>query len=354
MTVPVWLVVLSLFVIAALALIVWSVKRRARPHLRLRHFDDPAALMQSIAGFTQSTLSSGNRVELLQNGAFFDRLFADLQHAEKSISFETFLTKEGEVTRRFADLLSAKAKEGIDVRLMLDGSGGRTFGKDSLKGMAESGCVVRMYNSPFRVRNLGKINNRTHRKIAVIDGLIGYVGGHCLTDNWLGKAEEKNHFRDITARVEGPVVAQLQSAFIENWMQECGEVPAGPGVFPLLDRAGDVEAHVVYLSPSGNPSAMKVLHYAAIHAARRRGPSAPPAGPARAANASGPRRAPRRRIARAACEPAPAAPPASTSSASRSPASPPPPSPSGSSSWRRQGLSRAASSPAVPPTPSTR
>jgi cardiolipin synthase len=87
-------------------------------------------------------------------------------------------------------------------------------------------------------------------------------------DTWLGDAEDKQHFRDISARVEGPVVAQLQSTFAENWIEETGEVPAGKKIFPELQPAGDMKAHVVWTSPAGSPSTLKLLHYMAIHAAK--------------------------------------------------------------------------------------
>ncbi|HEU4521406.1 MAG TPA: phospholipase D-like domain-containing protein [Thermoanaerobaculia bacterium] len=267
--VPLWLVVLTVLTVVALVIIVWSLKRRRRPHLRMIHFDDTDALMQSLAGATLSSATKGNRVELIQNGRFFDRLFADIENARSSVSFETFLSKDGEVTKRLAELLARKSGEGVEVRVTLDGSGGREFPKQGLQRMHDGGCQVVRYN-PLHIRNLGLINNRTHRKIAVIDGRIGYVGGHCLVDSWLGDAEDREHFRDITARVEGPVVAELQSTFINNWIKTCGEVPAGPKVFPDPVVAGDVEAHIVYASPAGSPSMMKVLHYAAIHTARHR------------------------------------------------------------------------------------
>jgi cardiolipin synthase len=267
--IPVWLVALAILVIVALALIVWSVKRRRRPHIRVEHFSDTDALMQSISGFTQGTVVTGNSVRLVENGKYFDELFEAIRAARKSVSIETFLSKEGKVTTDLAELLAKKSREGIEVRLMLDGSGGRKFGKKALQMIADAGCTVQRYH-PITLGNLGRINNRTHRKIAVIDGKIGFVGGHCLVDTWLGDAEDKQHFRDISARVEGPVVAQLQSAFIDNWMEECGEAPAGEALFPPLENAGTSEAHVVYVSPTGNPSTMKLLHYAAIHAARSR------------------------------------------------------------------------------------
>ncbi len=267
--VPVWLVVLTILVIIALVLIVWSVKRRRRPKFKVEHFGDTSALMQSISGFTQGTVVTGNRIELVQNGKFFEALFAAIAGARESVSIETFLSKEGKVTSDLADLLARKSREGVDVRLMLDGSGGRKFGKKALKMIADAGCTVQKYH-PIKLSNLGRINNRTHRKIAVIDGRTGFIGGHCFVDNWLGDAQDKKHFRDISARVEGPVVAQLQAAFLDNWMEECGEAAAGEALFPVLEDAGASPAHVVYVSPTGNPSTIKLLHYAAIHAARTR------------------------------------------------------------------------------------
>lgn len=267
--VPVWLVALAILVITALVLIVWSVKRRRRPKFKVEHFGDTSALMQSISGFTQGTVVTGNRIELVQNGKFFEALFAAIDGAQESVSIETFLSKEGKVTSDLAELLAKKSRQGVDVRLMLDGSGGRKFGKKALKMIADAGCTVQKYH-PIKLSNLGRINNRTHRKIAVIDGQTGFIGGHCFVDSWLGDAQDKKHFRDISARVEGPVVAQLQAAFLDNWMEECGEAAAGEALFPVLEDAGTSPAHVVYVSPTGNPSTMKLLHYAAIHAARTR------------------------------------------------------------------------------------
>jgi cardiolipin synthase A/B len=267
--VPMWLFVVMVLTILALIIILWSVKRRRRPHLTLvSEGDSLHELVPSIVGATQGTLLDGNAIELYQNGAFWDAVFRDIEAAKESIHYETFLSKEGELTRRMSKVLCQKSKEGVDVRVMLDGSGGREFGKQGLADMCDAGVSVQKYH-PIELRNLGILNNRDHRKIFIIDGRIGYVGGHCLVDTWLGDAEDKQHFRDISARVEGPVVAQLQSAFAENWIEEHGEVPAGKNLFPYLEPVGDMKAHVVWTSPAGSPSTLKLLHYMAIHAARK-------------------------------------------------------------------------------------
>ncbi|HEX7705180.1 MAG TPA: phospholipase D-like domain-containing protein [Thermoanaerobaculia bacterium] len=263
----IWLVILVVLAIIALALIVWSVKRRRSPKLT-ETSGAGVSPKETVAGLGHTTVVGGNRIELLQNGTFFDSLFADIEKAAATINIETFLCKEGEVTRRLTEALLRKRKSGVEVRVLLDGSGSKNYGDDDLERLRNAGCAVRMFH-PFVISNLGRFNQRTHRKIVIIDGRIGYVGGHCLVDSWLGDAEDRKHFRDITARVEGAVVNQLQSAFSENWVEETGEVFAGEQFFPKAVDAGSSEALVVFGSPSGGPSLLKVLHYVAINEAKR-------------------------------------------------------------------------------------
>ena len=268
-SVPVWVLVLMTLAIVALLVILWSVKRRKRPHLKFEGDDSIHDLIPSIAGLTQGTICGGNKVELVQNGEFWEWVFRDLEQARVSINYETFLAKKGELTRRMTDVLTRKASEGVEVRLMLDGSGGKEYPKEDIQRMKDAGVRVAKYHA-LELRNLGLINNRDHRKIFVIDGKIGYVGGHCLVDDWMGNAEDKKHFRDISARVEGTVVGQLQSAFAENWIEETAEVMGGEQWFPPLKECGEMKAHVVWTSPTGSPSTVKLLHYMAIHAAKKR------------------------------------------------------------------------------------
>lgn len=268
-TLPLLIVAVILLLAVLLALILWSVKRRTRPRLGFKTEAGVRDLLSSFAGITQSTLTEGNSIEMLQNGAFFDALYDDIEKAKESITFTTFLCKEGKVTRHVARLLTKKAKEGVEVRMLLDANGSRKFGKEDLRKMREAGCRIASYH-PLRLSNLGKINTRDHRKIAVFDARIGYVGGHCLVDTWLGEAKNKKQFRDISVRVEGPVVGQLQSAILENWIEETGEIPAGPQMFCDVEKKGKSIAYAVYLSTHGSPSTVELLHYMAIAGARER------------------------------------------------------------------------------------
>lgn len=265
---PIWALVLMAAIFIGLVLILWSTKRRTRPHLDLDSSDE-GDLMLTIAGLTQGTVVGGNKVDLVQNGEFFEWLFRDLEAAEKTINFETFLCKEGEMTRRLTETICRKVQQGVRVQMMLDGSGGKKFGKSDIKRMREAGAEVHSYH-PWRLSTIGRMNNRDHRKIVIIDGRIGYIGGHCFVDSWLGNAEDKKHFRDVSARVEGPVVGQIQSVFAENWIEETGDVPGGDEYFPKLEDRGDARAHVAWVSPVGAPSTVKLLHYLAIRAAKKR------------------------------------------------------------------------------------
>ena len=266
--VPLWAVVATVVGIAVLLVVLWSVKHRRDVHYVLPEPAPLAEMLPSIAGLTHGALVEGNKVELLENGdGFFPRLFADLGAAEDTIHFEVFLWEEGELARRTARALAERAEAGVEVRLLVDASGGRGLSGQTLRTIQEAGVEVARYH-PLGLKSLGNLNNRDHRKIVVVDGRLGYVGGHCIVDTWLGDAEDREHFRDVSARVEGPVVQQLQSAFTENWVEQTGEVVAGPRYFPELEAVGESRAHLAYVSPSGSPSSVELLYYLAIRAAR--------------------------------------------------------------------------------------
>lgn len=265
--VPFWLASLAGTAIGALLLVLWSLKRRS-PLLKLPEIDDLDSLGRTIAGLTQSTLCPGNAVALVENGTFFERMLADVAAAERSVHLQTFLSEEGEVTERVCAALCERARAGLPVRLMIDAGGSRNFGADGLTRLRDAGVEVERFRR-LRPLNLGRLNNRDHRKLCVVDGRIGWVGGHCLTDNWLGEAQDPDHYRDVSVRVRGPVVAQLQAAFGEHWVEETGKTFGGDAFFPNLDEVGDTPAHAVWVSPAGAPSCVSLLYSLAIRGARK-------------------------------------------------------------------------------------
>jgi cardiolipin synthase len=152
--------------------------------------------------------------------------------------------------------------------VLVDGSGGRALEGDVRKMLDDAGVKVAHFH-PYRISNLGRINNRDHRKLVIIDGAIGYIGGHGIGDAWTGNGQDLKHYRDTGLRIVGPVVHRMQGAFAENWIEETGEIPADDRYFPRIAPVGTTPAHIAYTSPDGSISSVQILYYLAIKAARR-------------------------------------------------------------------------------------
>jgi cardiolipin synthase len=267
---------MSIFVAAAfvclvllLSIIIWSIRRHRDPKLHIECSSPIDELIPSLAGLTLATAVRGNAAEILENGAFFDVLLQRIRSAQKSVHLESFLWKDGVLGQRVADALSAAARAGKQVRVLLDAEGSKDVGKAALGQMKEAGCRVAFFHEKAW-HHIGVLNDRDHRKIIVIDGCEAFVGGHCIVDSWLGDAQDREHFADISLRLRGPIVHSLQSAFSENWVGQTGDLFAGDGVFPVLEPAGDVLIHAAYAKPEGSAPAVKILHHTAICLARKR------------------------------------------------------------------------------------
>ena len=256
-------------VVALLGLAIWSIKRHKDPHLELETEEPLDKLLPSISGMALGMPIGGNSVEIFQNGAFFDALIEDIRAARQTVHFETFLWKDGKLGRRLADVLAAKAREGVTVRMVLDATGCKKMGDEVQRQLRQAGCRLAMYH-PRTLKNIGVIAERDHRKLAILDGRTAWVGGHCVVDEWLGNAEDRHHVRDLSVRLRGPIVHAVQSAFSENWVEVTGKLFVGDDTFPRLEPAGDVEAHMASMKPEGSAPAVKILHHAVICCAQKR------------------------------------------------------------------------------------
>jgi cardiolipin synthase len=237
--------------------------------LRVADIDTLREGLPSIVGATHGALLEGNRVDILQNGdGFFPRLLADIAAAQETIHLESYVWWQGEICRQVAEALAAKARQGVSVRVLLDASGSARMDRELLELMRGAGCKVAKYR-PFRLSNIARVNSRDHRKLAVIDGRIGYVFGHGIADEWLGDGQDAKHWRDTGARLAGPIVGSLQSCFTENWVEETGEVLAGDRFFPKLEAAGPTAAHLAYQFNHGSVSAVDLLYRLAFATAQR-------------------------------------------------------------------------------------
>jgi cardiolipin synthase A/B len=244
--------------------------RRNTPYLEMDLDGLPplAEDLQALAALTGGNVSSGNACRVLQNSALFPAMEADIAAACHTIHLETFVWTRGELERRFVDLLIGKARAGVKVRVLIDAMGGMGGDPANLKRMSDAGVHTSEYCRP-RWWNLRRFNHRTHRKLLIVDGGIGYTFGHGIADQWLGDGEDEHHWRDTALRVEGPVVQALQGVFMENWIEETHCVPAGDGCFPHLDAKGSSDAHVVSSASGDAVSSVALLYTLAIASARR-------------------------------------------------------------------------------------
>jgi cardiolipin synthase len=209
----------------------------------------------------------GNRVTALQNGdEIFPAMLEAIRGAKVSIAFETYIYWSGKVGEEFTEALSERARVGIQVCVTVDWAGSLKMDDSQLERMEDAGVRLHRYR-PLHWYHLGRMNNRTHRKLLVVDGKVAFTGGVGVADQWLGHAEDPEHWRDSHYRVEGPVVAQFQAAFNDNWIKMTGEVLNGPEFFPALKPVGEVSAHLFTASPAGGAESMHLMYMLAIAAA---------------------------------------------------------------------------------------
>jgi cardiolipin synthase len=210
----------------------------------------------------------GNRVVALQNGdEIFPAMLQAIAGAKTSITFETYIYWSGSIGQEFTEALIERARAGVPVNVIIDWAGSIKMQASQLRQMEEAGVRLHRYR-PLHWYTLARINNRTHRKLLVVDGRIGFTGGVGIADQWAGHAQDPEHWRDLHFRVEGPVVAQMQAAFNDNWIKTTGEILNGEAYFPALSPAGTVDAHMFTASPAGGSESMHLMYLMSVAAAR--------------------------------------------------------------------------------------
>ena len=211
----------------------------------------------------------GNSFEVYVNGdEIFPPMLAAIAGARRSISFETYIYWSGQVGKDFAEALAERARAGVKVRVLLDWLGSSKMDKAYLATMEQAGVEIRKFHEP-RWYNLNKLNNRTHRKLLVIDGATGFTGGVGIAEEWTGHAQDADHWRDSHFRATGPVVAQMQAVFADNWMKATGTVLDGSDYFPQIAATGNGDAQMFASSPSGGSESMELMYLMIINAATR-------------------------------------------------------------------------------------
>ena len=228
-----------------------------------------AQFRRAMGSLLGPPLVAGNRAQELLNGdQIFPAMLAAIRSAQHSITFETYIYWSGDIGREFADALSERAKAGVNVHVLLDWVGSAKIDESFLDEMRAAGVEIRKFHKP-NWYNLARLNNRTHRKLLVVDGKTGFTGGVGIAPKWTGAGQDAEHWRDSHFRIEGPVVAQMQSVFMDNWLKVTGLVMHGEAYFPALQAVGDSSAQVFSSSPSGGSESMQLMYHLSITAADR-------------------------------------------------------------------------------------
>ncbi|WP_209820115.1 phospholipase D-like domain-containing protein [Acidovorax delafieldii] len=211
----------------------------------------------------------GNAVtELINGDQIFPPMLAAIKSAQKSVTFETYIYWSGDIGKQFADALSERARAGVPVHVLLDWVGSAKMEESYLAEMKEAGVQIEKFHKPHWY-NLARLNNRTHRKLLVVDGQVGFTGGVGIAPAWTGNAQDPEHWRDSHYLVRGPAVAQMQATFLDNWLKVTGKVLHGEAYFPAIASAGGQKAQMFSSSPSSGSESMQLMYHLAITAAER-------------------------------------------------------------------------------------
>jgi cardiolipin synthase len=234
-----------------------------------RQYDtNDAQFRRSLGVLLGPPIIEGNKVEVLLNGdQIFPAMLKAIREAKTSITFETYIYWSGSIGQEFTDALSERARAGVKVHVLLDWIGSMKIDDASMDAMRRAGVQLHRYHKPVWWK-LARMNNRTHRKLLIVDGRIGFTGGVGIADKWRGNGQDEDHWRDTHFRVEGPVVGQMQAVFIDNWTKATGAVLDGDTYFPALAPQGTMPAQMFSSSPTGGSESMHLMYLMAITAAR--------------------------------------------------------------------------------------
>ena len=206
----------------------------------------------SIELFTGTHIEPGNKVEILLNGeGTYPKLWQDIASAKKTLTVQLYYSQPGAVADTMAKYLSERARAGVRVLLLLDAFGSQPLSKDWVKGLENSGVEV-AWLRPLKWYTLHKATQRSHVRVVVVDGRVGYTGGFGLADYWLGDGRHAEQWRESNVRFYGPTVAALQAAFASGWAETTGELLTGDLFFPpvAFEDRGNINAGLMHSLPT--------------------------------------------------------------------------------------------------------
>jgi cardiolipin synthase len=228
------------------------------------------AFYPTLEAHAQAPIVPGNRLTILLNGEqIYPAMLKAIGAARSTITYAQYSYEDGQIARQLAEALAERCRAGVRAHVLLDSVGTFSMPREYVDLMTKDGCQVVSFR-PIGPLGLGKANNRNHRRILVLDGKVGFTGGSGVSSKWMGNGRVPDHWRDTDVRIEGPVLAYLQGAFAENWVEATGEVLGGAEYFPRpVEPRGTVRAQVIRSGPSGGSYAMYTTYLLAVSSAQR-------------------------------------------------------------------------------------
>ena len=227
-----------------------------------------------ISGLVNSPLEAGGTVKLLDNGdEMFPAILEAMRKARKTINFSVYIWEPGKVSDMVFEVITERARAGVEVRVLLDGLGCMRTPSEGLEAFQAAGGRVERFR-PVRLGGLTRFPRRNHRRAIVIDGLIAFTGGAAVGDKWLGNAASKDEWRDSMVQVTGPLARSVQSAFTTLWGSSAGEMLIGDGHYPAREAsppgAQEVSYHTsVTSAPSHEDHPLRLFFMLSFLSARR-------------------------------------------------------------------------------------
>src|SRR5918993_1760334 len=234
-----------------------------------------ATFFPTIAAHTDAPILGGNKIDVLFNGEqTFPAMLKAIRGARKSITYAQYLYQDGAIAYEIAEAFAERCRAGLTVKLLIDSHGGGKIPKDIPGLLTDAGCHLEWFRrirlfqfiTPWELLNY---NYRSHRRILVVDGAVGFTGGHGVAEEWTGDGRTDGKWRDTDVRIEGPIVQQLQAAFVESWRETTGHILGGDLYFPTPKPVGKVYAQVVKSSPLGGTYESYMLLLLSISSARK-------------------------------------------------------------------------------------
>ena len=221
-----------------------------------------------VAALVGADLTRGNRYDVLTNGdQVFPAMLDAINRARRRINFETYIYDTGQIADQFTGALESAARRGVKVNVIVDAIGASSMENAHVDRLRAAGCAVRQFNTP-KWYSLENLNYRTHRKILVVDGETGFTGGVGIADHWLGKAQDKEHWRDTHVRMAGPIVRLLDAAFYEDLIESSETVTPEIDDTPAThDEEG--ASLLIRSSPTGGSNDLKRLYLLLIAGATK-------------------------------------------------------------------------------------